>query len=258
MRDLRHCPLAINSLGNTHGKIIAISIIDGETEAQGLGQGTPVSQLQSEGQKPGVLLPALGFFPRYVPLPLCSAPHPLKFRAGALQPPSPLPTLFRQHSRVDVWCAAEELAAAGNLGSSPHSAIKMLCDLGKAQQPLWFQLPLCSARRLELVPLKGLWQGLFLRVSQCGFSGEVWVEPGLGKDGYSLRVIFQGTLETCPPLHLLSPSLSSPCLWRLFRAAPQVSACGIVGDLEGRWVAPLLVGPPVSPGLSLVWDKLGK
>lgn len=138
------------------------------------------------------------------------------------------PALFLQYfASIRGWMSRvlkRNLQQLGNLGSSPHSAIKMLCDLGKAQRPLWFQLPHWSARWLEPEPSKGLWQGLCLRVGRCGFSGEAWVESGLGKDGYSLRVIFQGTLETCPPLHLLWPCLSSPCLWRLFRAAPQVSA----------------------------------
>lgn len=63
--------------------------------------------------------------------------------------------------------------------------------------------------------------------------------------------------STCsgPVYHLPVSGGSSE---HLLRFQLGVCASGIVGDLEGRWVAPLLAGLPVSPGLSLVWDKPGK
>lgn len=122
----------------------------------------------------------------------------------------------------------------------------MLCGLGKAPQPLWFQLLHWSARGLDQVLSKGPWQRLCLRVGQGGFPEEVQVEPGLGKGDYSLQVIFQRTLETCslptssgPAYHL--PVSGGSSEW-LLRFQPGVCASGIVGNLGGRWVAPLLVG----------------
>ena len=76
--------------------------------------------------------------------------------------------------------------------------------------------------------LKGSWQGLYLRAApesvgwlRVGSLGEV---QGLGEDGCSLQVTFQGTLEICPPPHQLWLGLSSTCLGRLFRVASRVSA----------------------------------
>lgn len=85
-----------------------------------------------------------------------------------------------------------------------------------------------------------------VRRVRVGSLGEVWVESGFGKGGCSLWVIFQGTLETCPPPHQLwlayhLPVSGSSSEW-LLRFQPGVCDSGNVGDPGGRWVAPLLVG----------------
>lgn len=94
-----------------------------------------------------------------------------------------------------------------------------------------------------------------------GFPGQVWVDPSLGKGGYSLWVVFQGTLETCPlptssgsAYHL---SVSGSSSERLLGFQPGACAGGMVGDPGGRWVALLLVGLR-APCLPQVISGLGQ
>lgn len=100
-------------------------------------------------------------------------PHVLTDRKNQLGQPEPLLSVFAR--------ALRHCPLVMNSLDNTH---------GRVQQQFWFRLSHWSARWWEPVPSKGLWQGLSLRVGQCGFSGEVWVEPGLGKDGFSLRVMF--------------------------------------------------------------------
>lgn len=106
--------------------------------------------------------------------------------------------------------------------------------MGQAPRPLWTQLPRWSARGPDRALLKGPGRGCLRVVGQGRFPGQVWVDPSLGKGGYSLWVIFPGDTGDLSPPHQLWPCLSPVCLGRHFRAAPQVSAWSLCWWDRGR------------------------
>lgn len=141
----------------------------------------------------------------------------------------------------------------GDLGSSLHSAVKMLRDWGKAPQTLPFQLLHWSARGLDWVPSKALGRGCVLGQPRKENGGGPWKAP---REGYGWNQAWGRVAaayrdsETCP-----HPQSSGSACYLLSQAALPSGCSGfspesvIVGSREtqGQVGDPATGRPPGTP-----------